>query len=53
MDRVYRAITGKHAAVTTHETFMRSWAYLRDTQTQSGENPLLTHYQNASMMMTL
>jgi hypothetical protein len=53
MDRVYRAMTGKHTCVTSHEDFMRSWAYLGETQTQSGENPLLTHYANASMMMTL
>ncbi|KAI1170688.1 S-adenosyl-L-methionine-dependent methyltransferase [Nemania sp. FL0916] len=53
MEAVYGAITGKLTRVTSHEDFMRSWAYVEDTQTQSGENPLLTWYKNASMMVTL
>ena len=52
-DQIYRAVTGKHTCVTTHEEFMRSWAYLDETRTQNGENPLLSYYKNASMIMTL
>jgi hypothetical protein len=53
MEAVYGAITGKLTRVMTHEDFMRSWAYLEDTETQSGENPLLSWYKNASMMVTV
>ncbi|RYO97127.1 hypothetical protein DL763_002917 [Monosporascus cannonballus] len=48
MEAVYGAVTGKLTRVTTHEAFMRSWAYVEDTQTRSGENPLLSWYKNAS-----
>ncbi|KAI1262833.1 S-adenosyl-L-methionine-dependent methyltransferase [Xylariaceae sp. FL1019] len=53
MESVYGAITGKLTRVMSHEDFMRSWAYLEDTRTQSGENPLLSWYKNASMMVTV
>jgi hypothetical protein len=53
MEAVYGAITGKLTRVMSHEDFMRSWAYVEDTQTQSGENPLLSWYKNASMMVTV
>jgi hypothetical protein len=53
MELMYRAITGKLTRVTTHENFMRHWAYLEDTETRSGENPLLTYYKNASVMVTV
>ncbi|KAF2966063.1 hypothetical protein GQX73_g7515 [Xylaria multiplex] len=53
MEAVYGAITGRLTRVVSHEDFMRSWAYVEDTQTQSGENPLLSWYKNASMMITV
>ncbi|TRX88780.1 hypothetical protein FHL15_010350 [Xylaria flabelliformis] len=53
MEAVYGAITGKLTRVMSHEDFMLSWAYVADTQTQSGENPLLSWYKNASMMVTV
>ncbi|KAI1432171.1 S-adenosyl-L-methionine-dependent methyltransferase [Xylaria sp. CBS 124048] len=53
MEAVYGAITGKLTRVKSHEAFMRNWAYVEDTQTQSGENPLLTWYKNASVMITV
>ncbi|KAI1358978.1 S-adenosyl-L-methionine-dependent methyltransferase [Xylaria arbuscula] len=53
MEAVYGAITGKLTRAMSHEDFMRAWAYIEDTQTQSGENPLLTWYKNASMMLTV
>ncbi|KAF2400545.1 DUF185-domain-containing protein [Trichodelitschia bisporula] len=53
MEDVYRAITGKLTRVLTHEDFVRRWAYIEDTQTQSGENPLLGWYKNASVMITV
>ena len=53
MEDIYRAITGKLTRVLTHEDFLRRWAYVEDTETKSGENPLLSWYQNASVMTTV
>ncbi|KAI0873852.1 S-adenosyl-L-methionine-dependent methyltransferase [Hypoxylon argillaceum] len=53
MEAMYRAITGRFTRVTSHEDFMRAWAYVADTETRSGENPLLSWYKNASMMVTV
>lgn len=53
MEDMYRAITGKLTRALTHEDFMRRWAYVEDTTTQSGENPLLNWYKNASVMITV
>lgn len=53
MEDVYRAVTGKPTRVLSHENFMRSWAYVEDTRTRSGENPLLSWYRNASVMVTV
>lgn len=51
-EAMYQAITGKLTRVMPHGDFMRKWAYVEDTQTQSGENPLLTQYSNASVLLT-
>lgn len=53
MESMYRAMTGKFTRVSTHEDFMRRWAYIEDTETRSGENPLLDYYKNASVLVTL
>lgn len=53
MEDVYRAITGKLTKVMTHEDFLTSWAFVEDTETRSGENPLLNWYKNASVMVTV
>lgn len=50
---VYRAVTGKLTQVTSHEDFMNRWAYIEDTETRNGENPLLFWYKNANMLMTV
>ncbi|GCB24899.1 NADH dehydrogenase [ubiquinone] complex I, assembly factor 7 homolog [Aspergillus awamori] len=50
---IYRAVTGKLTQVMSHEDFMRRWAYIEDTETKNGENPLLTWYKNASMLITV
>ncbi|KAJ2904072.1 hypothetical protein MKZ38_008883 [Zalerion maritima] len=52
-EALYQAITGKLTKVMSHEDFMRRWAFVEDTETQSGENPLLSWYQNASVMLTV
>ncbi|KAL6876639.1 DUF185 domain-containing protein [Trichoderma novae-zelandiae] len=52
-EAMYRAITGKLTRVMSHGDFMRRWAYVEDTETRSGENPLLSHYRNASVMVTV
>ncbi len=53
MEAVYRAVTGKLTRTMSHEDFMRSWAYVEDTRTRSGENPLLSWYKNASVLLTV
>jgi hypothetical protein len=53
MELMYRAITGKLTRISSHEDFMKRWAYVEDTQTLSGENPLLSYYKNASVMVTV
>jgi hypothetical protein len=53
MEDVYRAITGKLTSVATHEDFLERWAYVEDTETKNGENPMLNWYKNASVMTTL
>ncbi|KJZ77449.1 hypothetical protein HIM_03173 [Hirsutella minnesotensis 3608] len=52
-EAMYRAITGKLTRVMSHGDFMRRWAYVEDTATRCGENPLITHYKNASVMLTV
>ncbi|KAK7984139.1 hypothetical protein PG990_012855 [Apiospora arundinis] len=52
IEAMYGVITGKLTRVFSHEDFMRSWAYVEDTEVQSGENPLLSWYKNASVMVT-
>ncbi|PGH16383.1 hypothetical protein AJ80_05233 [Polytolypa hystricis UAMH7299] len=53
MEDVYRAITGKLTRVTSHEDFLQRWAYVEDTETKNGENPMLSWYKNASVMVTV
>ncbi len=53
MEALYRAVTGKLSRVSSHEEFMRQWAFVRDTEMQSGENPLLSWYKNASVLVTV
>lgn len=53
MEDIYRAITGNLTRVHTQENFLRRWAYVEDTCTRSGENPMLSWYANASVMKTL
>ncbi|KAK8043674.1 hypothetical protein PG993_006104 [Apiospora rasikravindrae] len=53
IEAMYGVITGKLTRVFSHEDFMRSWAYVEDTEVQSGENPLLSWYKNASVMVTV
>ncbi|OAA54468.1 COG1565 domain protein [Cordyceps fumosorosea ARSEF 2679] len=52
-EAMYRAVTGKLTRVMSHGDFLRRWAYVEDTQTRSGENPMLSHYKNASVMVTV
>ena len=53
MEAVYRLVTGKLTRTMSHEAFMRSWAYVENTRTRSGENPLLSWYANASVLVTV
>ena len=53
MEDMYRAMTGKLTRVLSHEDFMQRWAYVEDTQTRSGENPMLSWYKNASVITTV
>lgn len=51
MEDIYRAITGKLTRVMSHKEFLQRWAYVEETRTISGENPMLSWYQNASTML--
>jgi hypothetical protein len=53
MELMYRAITGKLTRVLSHEEFLKGWAYVRETETKNGENPLLSWYKNASVLITV
>jgi hypothetical protein len=53
VQEIYRAMTGKLSRVSSHEEFLRQWAYTKETETRSGENPLLGYYKNAAMLVTL
>ncbi|RDL42537.1 Uncharacterized protein BP5553_02516 [Venustampulla echinocandica] len=53
MELMYRAITGKLTNALSHEEFLRRWAYVEETETKNGENPLLSWYKNASVLTTV
>lgn len=53
MEDMYRVITGKLTKVSTHQAFLENWAYVEETETRSGENPMLSWYKNASVMTTI
>lgn len=53
MEDIYRAITGKLTRVMSHKEFLEKWAYVQDTETKNGENPMLSWYANASVMTTV
>ena len=42
MEDLYRAVTGKLTKITSHAEWLRRWAYTEDTETLSGENPMLS-----------
>ena len=46
-------MTSRFTNVMSHEDFFARWAYVDDTRTQSGENPLLSWYKNASVLTTV
>ncbi|KAI9851975.1 MAG: hypothetical protein M1824_002210 [Vezdaea acicularis] len=50
---IYSAVTGKLTRVLSHEEYLSRWAYVEDTQTRNGENPLLSWYRNASVLTTI
>ncbi|KAL9625898.1 MAG: hypothetical protein Q9204_007752 [Flavoplaca sp. TL-2023a] len=51
MEDIYQAITGKLTRVMSHKEFLQRWAYIDETRTISGENPMLSWYKNASTML--
>jgi hypothetical protein len=53
MEPMYSAITGKFARTYTHEEFMAGRADIAETSTKNGDNPLVTWYKNASVMITM
>ncbi|CAN6629302.1 hypothetical protein TRVA0_012S00826 [Trichomonascus vanleenenianus] len=48
--QLYQKVTGKVVKTSTHREFMETWAELDETSTRTGENPLLSFYQNAAFM---
>ncbi|KAI9710226.1 MAG: hypothetical protein M1828_002189 [Chrysothrix sp. TS-e1954] len=53
MEGMYQALTGRLTRTSSHADFMRRWAFLEETATKNGENPLLDWYRNARVMTTL
>ncbi|KAJ4345684.1 uncharacterized protein N0V89_011819 [Didymosphaeria variabile] len=53
IEPMYTAITGRFARTYSHEVFMSGRADIEETQTRNGENPLLSWYKNASVMITV
>lgn len=49
---MYTAITGRFARTYSHEEFMFGRADLEETSTKNGDNPLVSWYKNASVMIT-
>ena len=37
----------------THRDYLTQWAYVEDTETMNGDNPMLSWYKNASVMVTV
>lgn len=52
-ENMYKAITGKLTSCLSQEEFLKRWADVEKTEMMSGENPLLSWYGNASVMLTL
>ncbi|KAL6715783.1 hypothetical protein ACLMJK_006744 [Lecanora helva] len=42
IEDLYRALTHKLTRVMRHEEFLKRWAYVEDSATKSGENPMLS-----------
>ena len=53
IEDMYRVITGKFTRILSHEDFLTRWAYVEDTRTKNGENPMLSWYKNASVLLTV
>lgn len=53
MEPMYTAITGRFARTYLHEDFMAGRADVVETSTKNGDNPLLSWYKNASVMITV
>ncbi|EAT88132.2 hypothetical protein SNOG_04372 [Parastagonospora nodorum SN15] len=53
MEPMYTAITGRFARTYLHEDFMAGRADIAETSTKNGDNPLLSWYKNASVMITV
>lgn len=48
--QLYRKVCGKVVKTSTHKEFMLTWAELDETATRTGENPMLSFYQNAAFL---
>lgn len=53
MDDMYKALTGKLTRVMKHDEFLEKWAYLEDTQTRYGDNPMISMYGNVSFLSSV
>ncbi|KAK5673517.1 hypothetical protein QVD99_000957 [Batrachochytrium dendrobatidis] len=52
LKRVYREVTGRDAQVMTQRKFLEENADLQKTRTRSGENPMLTFYENFKFILS-
>jgi hypothetical protein len=58
MQRIYGLIAAKkgksdrQTRVATHRDFLQQYGDLEASRTQSGENPMVEHYQNVKFFLT-
>lgn len=48
--QLYSKVCGKVVKTSSHKEFMETWAELDETATKTGENPMVSFYQNAAFM---
>ena len=52
LEKLYTLTNGKKAHIVKHSEFMKEYADEEQVKFKSGENPLLTYYENVSFLLT-
>jgi len=50
--RLYERICGKQGQIFSQRSFLQNWAQLDATKTRSGENPMLSFYENMKFFVS-